>query len=94
MTPLEQLTSAVIDGRIDAVVFTSQVQVRHLLEIAGTMGKLPALVDALNTRTVTASIGPTCWAALVERGVAPHLEPARPKLGPLIERVVAHFGGQ
>jgi uroporphyrinogen-III synthase len=93
VTPLEGLVDAVVEGRIDAVVFTSQVQVRHLLAIAARSGRTADMVDALNTRTVTASIGPTCSAALVERGVAPHLEPTRPKLGPLVERVVTHFAG-
>jgi uroporphyrinogen-III synthase len=93
VTPLEGLVDAVVAGRIDAVVFTSQVQVRHLLAIAARSGRTAEMVDALNTRTVTASIGPTCSAALVERGVAPHLEPTRPKLGPLVERVVTHFAG-
>jgi uroporphyrinogen-III synthase len=93
VTPLEGLVTAVVDGAIDAVVFTSQVQVRHLVAIAARSGRTAELVDALNTRTITASIGPTCSAALVERGVAPHLEPARPKLGPLVERVVTHFAG-
>jgi len=93
VTPLEGLVDAILGGSIDAVVFTSQVQVRHLLVIAARSGREAELVDALNTRTATASIGPTCSAALVERGVAPHLEPARPKLGPLVERVVTHFAG-
>jgi uroporphyrinogen-III synthase len=93
VTPLEGLVTEVVAGAIDAVVFTSQVQVRHLLVIAGRTGRVPELVDALNTRTVTASIGPTCSAALVERGIAPHLEPTRPKLGPLVERVISHFAG-
>jgi uroporphyrinogen-III synthase len=91
--PLEQLITDVVGGSIDAVVFTSQVQVRHLLGVSSRSGRTPDLVHALNTRTVTASIGPTCSAALVERGIAPRLEPTRPKLGPLVDRVVTHFAG-
>ena len=93
VAPLEQLITDVVGGSIDAVVFTSQVQVRHLLGISSRSGRTPDLVHALNTRTVTASIGPTCSAALVERGIAPRLEPTRPKLGPLVDRVVSHFAG-
>lgn len=94
VAPLESLVDAVIDGKIDAVVFTSQVQVRHLLQIAARTGRTADLVQALNTRTATASIGPTCSAALVERGVAPHIEPTRPKLGPLVEAVVARLSSR
>jgi uroporphyrinogen-III synthase len=91
VAPLDGLVTAVIDGAMDAVVFTSQVQIRHLVEIAARSGRTTALVDALNRRTATASIGPTCSAALVERGIVPHIEPARPKLGPLVEQVIAHL---
>ena len=49
------------------------------------------LIEALNAWTVTASIGPTCSAALVARGITPRIEPTRPKLGPLVERVVQYL---
>lgn len=91
VSPLRNLVSAIVNGRVDAVLFTSQVQVRHLLQVAEGDGLAPALIEALNTRTTTASIGPTCSAALRQRGIAPHLEPQRPKLGPLVDCVADHF---
>lgn len=89
--PLDRLVSLTIDGRVDAVVFTSQVQVRHFLEVAARSEREAPLIEALNAWTVTASIGPTCSAALVARGITPRIEPARPKLGPLVERVVQYL---
>jgi uroporphyrinogen-III synthase len=94
VAPLERLVTDVVAGSVDAVVFTTQVQVRHLCEIAGRSGRVPALINALNTRTVVASIGPTTSAALMGRGIVPRLEPVRPKLGPLVERVVTHLSGR
>ena len=89
--PLDRLVGLTIDGRVDAVVFTSQVQVRHFLEVAARSERDGQLIEALNAWTVTASIGPTCSAALVARGITPRIEPARPKLGPLVERVVQYL---
>jgi uroporphyrinogen-III synthase len=89
--PLDKLVGLTIDGRIDAVVFTSQVQVRHFLEVAARSEREAPLIEALNAWTVTASIGPTCSAALVARGITPRIEPARPKLGPLVERVIQYL---
>jgi uroporphyrinogen-III synthase len=89
--PLDRLVGLTIDGRVDAVVFTSQVQVRHFLEVAARSEREGQLIEALNAWTVTASIGPTCSAALIARGITPRIEPARPKLGPLVERVVQYL---
>jgi uroporphyrinogen-III synthase len=89
--PLDRLVGLTIDGRVDAVVFTSQVQVRHFLEVAARSEREAPLIEALNAWTVTASIGPTCSAALEARGITPRIEPARPKLGPLVERVVQYL---
>jgi uroporphyrinogen-III synthase len=89
--PARQARRLTIDGRVDAVVFTSQVQVRHFLEVAARSEREAPLIEALNAWTVTASIGPTCSAALVARGITPRIEPSRPKLGPLVERVVQYL---
>ena len=89
--PLRALVVDVIDGRMDAVAFTSQVQCRHLFQIAGDMGRADELTDALNTRTTVAVIGPVCRAALKEHGVIPRVMPAVPKMGPLIAALAEYL---
>lgn len=89
--PLQALVVDVIDGRLDAVAFTSQVQCRHLFQIAGDMGRADALAQALNTRTTVAVIGPVCRAALKEHGVNPRVMPATPKMGPLIAALAEYL---
>jgi uroporphyrinogen-III synthase len=81
---LESLVDDLIAGNCDAVVFTSQIQCRHLFEIAGTSGACERLRAALNERTVVASVGPVCSAALVRFGVVPDVTPDRPKMAPLM----------
>src|SRR6185295_13509554 len=49
VAPLQQLVGEIIDGRVDALAITSQIQCRHLFQIAEALGQSHALTDALNT---------------------------------------------
>ena len=84
--PLDRLVDDIVAGKLDAVVFTSQVQVEHLLRIAGPTRK-QALIAALQTRTLTGAIGPTCAATLERVGVPPAVVASPPKLLPLLNAV-------
>lgn len=69
---------------VDAIAFTSKIQVRHLFAIATGMGLAEAVRTALNDDIIVASVGPVCDAALKEAGVTPDVQPADPKMGPLL----------
>ena len=81
--PLIALIAALERGEVDAVVFTSAVQVHHLYAVADQTGNSGGLAAQLN-RSIVASIGPVCSRALREFGVVPTLEADPPKLGPLM----------
>jgi uroporphyrinogen-III synthase len=81
--PLEELLQALARSSVDAVVFTSAVQIHNLYELAQRAGQAPKLAERLN-RVVIASIGPVCSKALREHGVNPTFEASPPKLGPLV----------
>jgi uroporphyrinogen-III synthase len=86
--PLERLIDALARSSVDAVVFTSAVQVKHLFAVAERMSRtaeLPALLRGL----IVASIGPVCSRALEERGITPTFEADPPKLGPLVAALKA-----
>ena len=86
--PLERLIDALARSAVDAVVFTSAVQVKHLFAVAERMSRtaeLPALLRGL----IVASIGPVCSRALEERGITPTFEADPPKLGPLVAALKA-----
>jgi uroporphyrinogen-III synthase len=89
--PLRTLIQEIIDGRVDVIVFTSQVQVRHLFHVATNLNLAPLLAQALNTRTITASVGPTCTAVLQDWEVMPHVIPEHPKMGHLIKALVDYM---
>jgi uroporphyrinogen-III synthase len=81
--PLTQLLDALARSTIDAVVFTSAVQIHNLYAVAEQTGRSSDLASQLN-RSVIASIGPVCSRALREHGVTPTFEADPPKLGPLV----------
>jgi len=91
--PLERLIDALARSTVDAVVFTSAVQVKHLFAVAERMSRtaeLPALLRGL----IVASIGPVCSRALEERGITPPFEADQPKLGPLVAGLKAALEAQ
>ncbi len=89
--PIEALVAQLIDGRLDAVAFTNQVQVRHLFEIGERLGRSAELLDALHRRTVVGSIGPTCSAVLEAYDVTPHVVASPPKMRPLVVALGQHL---
>jgi uroporphyrinogen-III synthase len=87
VAPVERLVEELIDGRVDAIAFTSQVQIRHLLQVAAQMNRAAALAHALRHRTVVGSIGPTCSTVLADVGVPPHVVASPPRMRPLVTAV-------
>ena len=83
--PLQQLVLDLIAGRFAAAAFTSQIQARHLVQIAERMGQRAALLAALRSGVVVAAVGPTCAAALRALGIEPQVMPENPKMGPMLE---------
>ena len=91
VAPLEKLVGEIIDGRVDAVAVTSQIQIRHLFEIADKVGRRTDLADALNRKSVVAAVGPVCATALRSFGVIPHVQPSHPKMGPMMIALADYF---
>ena len=82
--PLQDTIRAIVAREVDAVVFTSQVQWKHLAHVASDLGMLDVIRQAFATDVVVASVGPICSAVLTEAGVRPHIVPDNPKMGPLV----------
>jgi len=91
LRPLRELVEELARERVEAVIFTSQVQARHLFAVAAELGRAEAVRGALRARTAVASIGPTCTRALEALGVPPAVVPARPKMGALVAALAEHL---
>jgi len=90
LAPLENAIRAVLEGRVDIVLFTAGVQVHHLIQVAESMKSRDALIAALKEISI-ASIGPVTSEALGEFGLRAALEPSHPKMGYLV-REAAELG--
>lgn len=91
LNPLRALVSDIIAGSVDAVAFTSQVQVRHLFQVADEARAAAQLRDGLNGRVTVASIGPTCTACLESYGVTPRVVPEHPRMGYMVHALREYF---
>jgi uroporphyrinogen-III synthase len=91
LEPLQRLIREIVAGDIDAVTFTTQVHVRHLLQVADDLHLREPLVRALTHGTIAAAIGPTCAAALEQAGIAPQVVADPPKMGPLLAALAGHL---
>ncbi len=89
--PVVDAIQRIIARDVDAVMFTTQSQVRNLMRIADDNSMARDLQDAVAEDIVVASVGPVCSRALREHGIAPHVEPEHPKMGPLVIALADHF---
>jgi len=89
--PLQSLVRRLIEGEVDAIGFTNEIQCRHLFRAAAELGLTDQLVIALNTDTVVAVVGPVCAEALHAFGVTADVIPARPRMEPMIAALAEYF---
>jgi len=82
--PLRSAARRLAAGELHVALFTTSIQIEHLLRIAAEAGLEAAVLSALRNMVV-ASIGPTTSEALREAGVHPDLEPTHPKMGFLVQ---------
>jgi len=82
--PLQAAIRALVDGKVDVVMFTSSVQFVHAARIAEELGLKSQFLSALRN-TFVASIGPTTSETLRNHGVKVDFEPSHPKMGFLVK---------
>ncbi len=90
--PLAAALTQLLNGQFRAAIFTTGVQIDHLLEFAGQQGQRTAAINALSQLFI-ASIGPTCSEALLAHGLKPSLEPTHSKMGILVREAALAFKG-
>ena len=88
--PLNALIADTLGGRIDAALFTSQIQFRHLLSVAESSGLAADLVRTLRDDVIVGSVGPVCSRALRAAGVVPDVMPHLPN-GPSLVQALADY---
>lgn len=91
VAPIQALVRLALGGRVDALLFTSQVQCRHLLQVASDMRLADTLVDVLRRDVVVGAIGPACASALRGAGIVPDVMPDMPNSPSLVRALADYF---
>jgi uroporphyrinogen-III synthase len=81
--PLRKAIEKIARGEVDVALFTTSIQVVHLLQVAAEMN-LEKDVRGAFARIVVGSIGPVTSEALREHEIEPDFEPSHPKMGILV----------
>lgn len=83
LAPLHAAIERIARGDAEVALFTSGVQITHLMQVADELGASERLQRGLR-RLVIASVGPLTSEALRAVGLSPDIEPEHPKLGHLM----------
>jgi uroporphyrinogen-III synthase len=90
--PLREAARRLSAGGFDVALFTTSIQIDHLIRVAREEGIEAQMLENLQ-RCRVCSIGPTTTEALEEFGVHPAMEPTQPKMGFLVKEA-AEFAAQ
>jgi uroporphyrinogen-III synthase len=80
LRPLSEAVRRIAERVCDVVLFTTSIQLTHLLEVAGGMGLAAEVRRALAEDLVIGSVGPVMNVALADCGLTPDVVPAHPKM--------------
>lgn len=89
LQPLRESVDGISHGAFDVILFTTAVQIIHLMMVAQDMGCVADVVRGMRSVAVI-SIGPTTTAELLHYGITPDFEPSRPKLGFLVNEAAQY----
>ncbi|MQY15757.1 hypothetical protein SRB5_59480 [Streptomyces sp. RB5] len=91
--PVDRLLDAVVARTVDAVTFTSAPAGASFLERARERGVREEVLGALRTDVLAACVGPVT-ALPLERHDVPTAQPARFRLGPLVQLLAVELPGR
>jgi uroporphyrinogen-III synthase len=91
LAPLRRVVECIVTRRVDALIVTSQIQYRHLNEVARQEQHADALRDALASDVIVAAIGPVCADVIRQSGVIPDVMPSAPNLPSLVRALADYF---
>lgn len=85
LAPLREAVRRLAAREVDVALFTSSIQLDHLLRIAQEQGVEAGVKTALAQYTVVASVGPIMTESLEAAGVPVDIAPIHPKMAGLVK---------
>jgi uroporphyrinogen-III synthase len=84
LAPLEAAVRRIACREVDVVLFTTSIQLTHLLQVAASMGVEREVRRALAEDIAIGSVGPVMDAALADIGIQADIRPTHPKMAVLV----------
>ncbi|MFN7250226.1 MAG: uroporphyrinogen-III synthase [Anaerobacillus sp.] len=88
---VELLCKELSEAKVDAVCFTTAIQVRSLFDYAREHQYLEKVLDAFNNRVLAVAVGKVTAEALREEGVTNYIAPERERMGAMIVELSQHY---
>jgi uroporphyrinogen-III synthase len=85
LEPLCAAARRLAGHQCDVILFTSSIQLDHLITTADDLGLQPQVFSALREYTAIASVGPVMTATLEAAGLAADIVPVHPKMAALVK---------
>jgi len=85
VVPLQTAARGLAKRQFDAILFTSSIQLDHLMMVADDLGLQSDVFTALCEYTAIASVGPVMTTALEAAGIPVEIVPTHPKMGALVK---------
>lgn len=87
--PLKRTLRSIVDGNVSVLLFTSAVQIDHIVKLLDATDELAAFRNALS-KTMVASIGPVTSQRLRDHHFPVDFEPSHAKMGILVKEASEH----
>jgi uroporphyrinogen-III synthase len=91
--PLREAARRLAGRRADVVIFTSSIQLDHLLEIARSLDLEEKVYAALREDVAIASVGPVMTESLEAHGIPVDIIPKHPKMASLVKTAADEASG-
>lgn len=91
--PLHEAARRLATRKVDVVIFTSSIQLNHLLEIARSLDLEDKVYAALREDVAIASVGPVMTETLEAHGIPVDMIPKHPKMASLVKTAADESSG-
>ncbi|KON88707.1 uroporphyrinogen-III synthase [Sporosarcina globispora] len=88
---MEKLLSELLNGELDAAVFTSTPQVRNLIQFAREQGAEDRLQKAFSEKVIALAVGKVTAQALYDEGIDRVIFPEHERMGSAIVELANHY---
>lgn len=88
---LATLCGEIFEGKVDAVCFTTAIQVRSLFDYARETGQLASLVDFFQSNMLAVAVGKVTAEALREEGIERIVMPENERMGAMVVELSQYY---